>query len=259
MNSQNKVNHPTYPASFSMLDCFKKCPKNYEYKYIQKIQVNKETSEHLIIGRIVHKYLELLKEPVANSEIEKRGIEIAKKFIDSKMGQIFLGFGGLNEVKFGVNTKMEESGYNDFKNTIYRGCLDYYFINDNVAYLIDWKTGKTKSDRFLSWDQLESYTPWIFAKYPNVKKCVLSFVYVEDIVVKTKEVSREEKGIISLKILEDIFTMKSTTTFERKISDLCDWCDHKELCYSEMKQEQTNEHTIQQPNMSPEDFFNTLK
>jgi len=65
--------------SFSQINLFQQCPRKYQYKYIDKIQKEFESSPDLILGQAVHGTLERLYNQINVFKIPKEN-EVLEKF-----------------------------------------------------------------------------------------------------------------------------------------------------------------------------------
>ena len=153
--------------SHTALATFKTCPRQYEAKYVTKEVVFKDTPATLL-GKKVHKALE---------DAIGSGVVLAK---DMKQYQPIVDFIMAKpaderhcELKVGIK---EDGAPCDFfdKKVWCRGVLDLLIIHGDTAWVIDYKTGKQKSDP----DQLKLFAVFVFAKFPKVKNVRAMYIWV---------------------------------------------------------------------------------
>lgn len=97
------------------------------------------------------------------------------------------------------------------------------------------KTGKYKEEKWQEYDQLMFYAIYFFKKYSKIDKLKISYVYVEhenlenSITLERKFLNNYIKQLITL-----IKNAEEDTEFLKNISMLCDWCDFKEHCATDV-------------------------
>lgn len=93
--------------------------------------------------------------------------------------------------------------------------------------LRDWKTGKYRSGR----KQLNSYTVYFFAKYPQLQEIDCQNIFVSEKKNSPLWVlTREKSQIVWEKLKEEIKIIRRAKSFPAKKSPLCGWCDYQEGC-----------------------------
>jgi hypothetical protein len=182
-----------YNWSYSSLSLFKQCPHKYYRLRIAK-DIVEPPAEHLNYGLEVHK---------AAEDYIGKGVPIPEKyiFIKEHLDKLNLIKGEkLCEYKMGLNSNLEPCGFFD-KDVWWRGVADLIIINDDKAYVIDYKTGK--SAKYADTKQLEILSLALFKHFPQVKKVKggLLFVVANDLVKDDFEADNE--GVYWNKWLED--------------------------------------------------------
>jgi hypothetical protein len=182
-----------YNWSYSSLSLFKQCPHKYYRLRIVK-DIVEPPAEHLNYGLEVHK---------AAEDYLGKGTPIPEKyiFIKEHLDRLNLIEGKkLCEYKMGLNSNLEPCGFFD-KDVWWRGVADLVIINDDKAYVIDYKTGK--SAKYADTKQLEILSLALFKHFPQVKKVKggLLFVVANDLVKDNFEADNE--GVYWSKWLED--------------------------------------------------------
>jgi hypothetical protein len=167
--------------SWSRLDCFEKCPKQFYHKNVAKDVKEDFQAPHFIRGNRIHAHLEnAMKSGVVNSEIKHmahtihslRGVEWTEVYIEDQ---------------FSFDESMNKSSWYDTKKTWFRIKLDYLAIKDDVAVTIDWKTGKNRGHS----DQLDLYDAFVLYNWPEVQEVRSAYQFVDE--PKEKRVEKRSK------------------------------------------------------------------
>jgi hypothetical protein len=217
------------PWSFSSIKTFEQCPKKYYHLKVAQ-DVKDQPGEAALYGSVVHK---------AAEDRVKDGVEIPKKF--GYMRPIvdrLLAIEGEKyaEVEMGViRGENDEFMPCDFSDpaAYYRGIADLLIINDDVAWCIDYKTGK--SSRYADLRQLDLMAGAVFVHHPQVRiiKSALLFVVANDIVKKEHLVENKVKYLTTfdrqVSQLEQAF---SDDVWNPKTGPLCGWCPVKDCAHS---------------------------
>jgi len=182
-----------YNWSYSSLSLFQQCPHKYFRLKIKK-DIVEPPAEHLNYGLEVHK---------AAEDYVGKGVPIPEKYIFIKEhldALIEIPGEKLCEYKLGLNTNLEPCKFFD-KDVWWRGVADLIIIQDDKAYVIDYKTGKNA--KYADTKQLEILSLALFKHFPKVKKVKagLLFLVANDFVKAGYEVS--EEGTYWTKWLED--------------------------------------------------------
>ena len=131
----------------------------------------------------------------------------------------------LCEEKLGLTRNIEPCGFFD-KEVWWRGVADLIIINEDKAYIIDYKTGK--SAKYADTKQLELLSCALFKHFPEVKKVKggLLFVVANDLVKENFEVDNE--GVYWTKWLEDTQRLEAAiqnNVWNKKPNFSCrSWC-----------------------------------
>jgi hypothetical protein len=176
-------------------------------------------AEHLNYGLEVHK---------AAEDYLGKGVPIPEKyiFIKEHLDKLNLIKGDkLCEYKMGLTSNLEPCGFFD-KEVWWRGVADLIIINDDKAYVIDYKTGK--SAKYADTKQLELLSCALFKHFPNVKKVKggLLFVVSNDLIKDNYDVDNE--GVYWTKWLEDTQRLEAAIqndVWNKKPNFSCrSWC-----------------------------------
>jgi hypothetical protein len=160
--------------SYSSIGLFDQCPKKYYHLRVIKDIVEPET-EHLTYGKMVHE---------AAEKYIRDGELIPEKFLFiAPVLDVLKEIPGrkLCEHKMGLTEDLEPCGFFD-KNVWFRGVVDLLIIQDDLAHIVDYKTGK--SAQYADTKQLELMALAVFKHFPLVErvKAGLAFLVSEDFV-----------------------------------------------------------------------------
>lgn len=220
------------PYSFSKLNTFVNCPKRFEYKYVKKEKEGRCDRSALERGSAIHEMFEhheKNKEPKQSKYTKDFKKALVSKSVQNIKKHLETPKNTCREVSFGLTPEFTPCDYNS-KDALFRGKIDLVYVHEGMLELIDYKTGKPKSQKYQSYDQLLLYSIYFFQRYNTLQKLKVSYVYVDHDVVNSFVV---DKTIIHkwkhhfLEIVNDIETAKE---FLPNHSRLCHWCPFEEKC-----------------------------
>ncbi len=243
--------------SVSSIGTYDKCPKNYQYRYIIKPDVEQVKHSATEFGSCAHLALELFhktinskgvprskytklmkwcyKKALAEFDFEilnqdvwtpngdKNGIEYLKEVLQDYLNLISKD--GLPNV-IGI-----EVPYNFYVgDTMVRGYIDRLDkISDGEYRVVDYKTSKNK--KYLKSFQLRVYAEAIKRIYPDAKIIHGSFMLLKhkcetmDWTFTDNDLKKTVK-----KISKSADMINNETRWVKKPSILCNWCDYKQIC-----------------------------
>jgi PD-(D/E)XK nuclease superfamily len=207
------------PWSYTALDDFKNCPRQYYEKRVIK-SVKEDRSEQQVWGERVHKHFE---ERQANrvplpSELAEHEAFMQK--LEDKPGQHF------TELKFGFDRKAKPCHF--FATDVWcRGVIDYVKTDLDaerpIATVIDYKTGKPHS----KFEQLYLFALYTFAMWP-VDMVNVQFYWTKTGTVTKKIIGREEVPDLWKLFIPDLKQYAEafkTDVWQPRPSGLCHgWC-----------------------------------
>ena len=176
-----KNNEPLYTAAKNSIDDKK-----------DKVLLFDEVNEAIEIGEITHSFLEATlngKEfNFSNFDISYETIleieQYKNNFIFSKLGQKAIN-AKIKKTEYGFITKYDKE--KDGKSYIARGVIDLLFESDGIVYIVDYKTDKTKSNKYKR--QLSVYKKAVNDLYKNANplkeikiKTYLFYLYLNEAV-----------------------------------------------------------------------------
>lgn len=217
------------PYSFSKLSTHKQCNRKFKYNYIDKAPQDKKDMTALLKGGAVHSILEHYPHQ-STHKLAPQYQHIADKFIETKLGKLYLTQNSIKEYDFGLTTKLIPTTYSD-KEALFRGSIDFICTIDKTLYLCDWKTGKYKEEKWQLYDQLMFYAIYFFQKYENINTINISYVYVEhENMENTMILERQYLDTYIQELVELILNVEHDEDFKKTISPLCNYCEFKTHC-----------------------------
>jgi hypothetical protein len=189
-----------YTWSYSSINLFKQCPQKYYRLRIAK-DIVEPIQEHLLYGTAVHK---------AAEDYLRDGTPIPAKysFLQEQLDPLAKIKGTRYcEYEMGLTKNLQACKFKA-DDVWWRGIADLIIIDEDKAYLVDYKT--SKSSKYADTDQLELLSLAIFKHFPQVKKIKagLLFVVVKDF-VKVEYINDEGRGKAWIKWLETTHTLET--------------------------------------------------
>jgi len=203
--------------SFSALDTFKTCPRQYEAKYVSK-SVQEEKSEQMLWGERVHKAFELRQ---LDGTPLPAGLEQHEDYM-----QKLEALPGIHNVEQKIALNLKREPCNFFAPDVwFRGIIDYIKVsNDSGAYVVDYKTGKPHQKM----DQLSLFALHTFALYPDTDLVHVRFYWTKTASETRWVYRREDIPSMWAKFIPDLRQYAQafkTDTWQPRQSGLCkQWC-----------------------------------
>jgi RecB family exonuclease len=179
--------------SYSSIKLFQQCPRKYYHLRVLKDIVEPE-SEAMRYGTLVHKaaedYIVLDQKIPMKFSFIKPVLDVLKEM----PGNMYC------EYKMGITAELKPCEFFD-DDVWFRGVTDLLIINDDIAHVIDYKTGK--SAKYADVEQLELMALAVFKHFPEVKKVKagLAFLVANDFVRASYK--QETEGQVWLKWLQE--------------------------------------------------------
>lgn len=201
--------------SFSAINTFKMCKFRYKLHYIDKLFLFEET-EAIKLGIRIH-------ENIYNYLCKNESLD---RLITSNLQPIK---NALDRSDIQVLEQKQTVGQ-------YIYIPDFLAIKNNKALCCDWKTGKSKTFKYITYMQLDFYAMLIFQQYPEVEEIYSRYMYVLSNSIFKKRYHRQQH----LSTLIDFFTqiveeIKTEKEFKQTESALCNYCVYRKrnMCVSE--------------------------
>ena len=209
------------PVSFSALDKFETCPKQYhEVKVVKSVSDSK--GDAALWGDHVHANFEKYIEAKGSFELPVN-LEMYREYLDRILalkGEIFA------EVELAVDTKLQRCEF-FASNVFIRGYADVLRLLDNRAWVLDHKTGARKPDSY----QMKLMALLVFLLYPQVDEVSVGFAWLKvkkfdgDRFTKTDIPDLWQVFLPKIRRFRDAFT---ANTWPPRQSGLCHgWCPVK--------------------------------
>jgi len=236
------------PFSHSKMETWASCPKKFEFNYI--IRPPRESTPNPILekGTLFHAVLEFdMVDKLDDFDIPDNfealsrddcGKIITQALEFSENSEIYQWIKNLKgkkvpeqEMFLGPNLEPVEC----LEDSLIRGFIDLIIWDDETGscYIFDWKTGGKSKEALKKWpkskDQLELYAIWAHEVY-GASYIETAFVYVEHNHMAKYTFESKDIPILKKKFLNKINNIEKDKTFNKSISQLCAWCDFKELC-----------------------------
>ena len=165
------------PWSFSKIKAFEQCPKQFYHEKILK-EYPFVSTDAILYGNEFHKAAE---DYVGSDTPLPKKFDYAQAMLDSLNAKRGVK---LCEKKMGITENLEACDFYA-SDVWFRGIADLVILDDEVATVVDYKTGK--SAKYADKGQLELMALALMARYPQVKKvrAALLFVVCNDLVKDT--------------------------------------------------------------------------
>lgn len=203
------------PWSYSSLSAFETCPRRYHITRIAKL-VKEPQTEATLWGNQVHKALE---DAVAGTKGLAPNFTQYQPIVDRVRAT---GGKKFTEQKFGLTKTFKPTGF--FNGDVWlRGVLDLTIVTPKVGIVLDYKTGKVKTDG----DQLKLFAAASFAQHPYLEKVKTGYLWLANDKVTTKDFSKEDVPAIWQEFLPRIQRMEKAQASDNWLpnpSGLCGWC-----------------------------------
>ncbi len=252
--------------SHSRLSTFEQCPKKFKYKYLDKLKPEIEKTIETHLGSAVHKTLEWVytsvKESKANLKIDdviekfteewqkefSENILIVKKQLTArdyfnKGVQFLIDYyykhspfkDGTIACEKGVLIKLEEGEYE------IQGFIDrlVYNLETGEYEIHDYKTANflPSQEHINKERQLALYSIAIKEIYGKEKEILLVWHFLAHNKTLTSKRTNSELEKLKKETTELIKKLEATKEFPRNRSVLCDWCEYKNICFGEEREE----------------------
>ncbi len=239
-----KLDKKTY--SYTQISEFKRCPLQYYYDYVLKIP--KKPNVALFYGIAIHSSIKRFLDLYRGADrtllnLHKEFISIwdnsDKKVFENKIQEEAFKNRGLESLKTSFNMIVpvseksleEESFYISLDRFNVTGRIDRIdFFQDNTISIIDYKTGKSKSQDPV--DQNLQLTLYALAAESKFKKEVrdLNLQFIDEgINLKKKitdiDLAKNKSELIQLMSLMEEGEIRATPSY------MCNFCDYINLCY----------------------------
>jgi hypothetical protein len=200
--------------SYSKLKNFDVCPKrHYEIDLAKTYAEENVPGGPLDWGNAVHAALAKAISGAAPLPADMATFQTWVDRVKAGPGQLFV------EQKYAITRDFQATTY-FARNVWYRGIGDVVRIWDDVALILDWKTGKILEDSV----QLMLMAQCLFSHFPNVKKVRSEFVWLKEECTTPEVFDRQEVADQWVSLLPRVTALETATkaqAFPPKPSGLC--------------------------------------
>lgn len=209
--------------SFSSLEQFRNCPRQYQAERVTKEVPYKETPQTKQ-GNWLHKMFE---DYIAQGRALPPELREFQPMLDRMKAQ----WPGLHaERKLAINAQFQPVDY--FAKDVWcRGKVDAWSVDGAVCRVADWKTGKRKHD----YDQLLLMALLTMCQFPEVERVIAGFYWTRDRKFDVEKFDREhwhsywERFVPDVKRLERAMQLN---VWQEQPSGLCNgWCPVESCTY----------------------------
>lgn len=208
--------------SYSSLKLFENCPLRYYRQRITK-EVEDTDTEYTKYGERVHVLLEArLKEGKIAEDIAK--YEPLCQAVEelAKHGQLFVE----KELVLTENLTPTDWWAPD---AWLRSRLDVLILIDDMAIVMDWKTGKRNPDQF----QMELFAAQVFKHFPEVKQVKTSLVWLKPLEMDVERYDRQEMNKLwagVMRRIRRVYDAYENANWPARPSGLCRYCPCRYDC-----------------------------
>lgn len=202
--------------SFSSLNTYYTCPRQYDLQYNKQVIPYQET-EATIYGSRVHKALE----DYARDRVPlPDDCKPFQKYVDKLLsldGERFF------ERQFALDRSLRPCAFDD-ANAWCRGVIDVGVVGGHRAIVADYKTGKKRPES----DQLKLFAGFVFAHYPSVERVRTSYIWLKHGELTTETYTHDQVPEIWKHFMEKVRRLEDSYEKDKwvpKPSGLCNgWC-----------------------------------
>jgi|APGre2960657404_1045060.scaffolds.fasta_scaffold01060_4 hypothetical protein len=207
--------------SFSRLSTFEQCETKFDHLYVAK-DVADTDNEYSIYGNRVHEALELYAKGEAPLTAETLQY---KSLVDSLLARP-----GDKHFELQMAIRADKSPCDWFAKDVWlRGIGDVVIINEDSAFVGDYKTGKVKDNP----TQLLLFACMIMALFPKVQTVKTAFIWLAHNEVTDSRFTRDRLDQMWMTLLPRFEAVQDAVdlgVFRSKPSGLCNWCPAKDIC-----------------------------
>lgn len=218
----------SFSWSFSRLKAFEDCPRRYYETTVLKNKWPEERSEQLSWGDAVHK---AMADALRNNKPLPLAYVMYQPWVDKvarTKGELLVE----DQCRWAITREFKPTTW--FSKAVWaRSMADAVKVNDDVALIVDWKTGKSRNADTV---QLEMMALVAFCQFPGVQKIRADFVWLQEDEHTPIVVDREEAADKWAEIMPRVERLRDATEenlFPPKPGNFCrSWCPVKSCEYN---------------------------
>jgi len=190
--------------SYSSIKLFENCPLRYKEQRVTKSVVDKghEASIH---GDRIHKSIEAR---IKSNTALPQDMEAYEPIVASVVNSV--GNGLLEvEKELTITSNMVPCGWWDAEAWL-RSKLDILLVKGPSANVMDWKTGKRRTDMF----QMELFAAQVFLHYPEVEKVKTTLVWFKENKTDSEVFYRKDSSALWANVLGKIERIEKALEYD---------------------------------------------
>jgi len=232
--------------SHSRLECFRNCPRQFKYRYVEEIEPETESIE-AFAGKATHATLELL---YTQPEVTLADLQAAydvywqqehlpfevirydeQHWRDHGWRCVLSYWRSINgKPNLGATLGVEQEVQFICLDRLFRGFVDRIDRRGDTLTVLDYKTGRVPTKRWFKPDQLVLYEIALRAKHPEVTRVTLRWEYLAGGQVIEHESTQQERDSVLRQALDTAREIEEAEVYPGRPSRLCDWCAYKSRC-----------------------------
>ena len=197
--------------SYSAVKLYEQCPSRYKFSRIDRLQ--EPSGDAATRGSLIHSEIEAIIKgelPLVSDVVQYLVPQLNKWKLSNAQ----------SEMQFAIDDKWNLVDYKD-KNAWFRGVIDLYFEENDVATVLDFKTGKERDYS----DQVIVYAAVVLATKPHINRVNLAIEFLDSQKnVQYARITREELGKYKDELANRINTINKDNIFAANPSGLCKFC-----------------------------------
>ncbi len=211
-----------FSMSFSKLNTFENCPRRFFHTYIEPLP--QTDSYESAVGTRVHKSLEnygRTKDTIHLTEESLRHKRVVDNILRRSGDKYY-------EHQMAIAANKEPCAW-DATELWFRGIADVLVVDGNLAFCLDYKTGKPKHDQ----TQLTLLALLTFAHFPKVDEVKSGFLWLTYDDMTTTTYGKRHSDALWIALEQRIRLAQEAVEkndFPCKPSKLCGWCPAKDFC-----------------------------
>lgn len=197
--------------SYSAVKLYEQCPSRYKFSRIDRLQ--EPSGDAATRGSLIHSEIEAIIKgelPLVSDVVQYLVPQLNKWKLSNAQ----------SEMQFAIDDKWNLVDYKD-KNAWFRGVIDLYFEENDVATVLDFKTGKERDYS----DQVIVYAAVVLATKPHINRVNLAIEFLDSQKnVQYARITRDELGKYKDELANRINTINKDNIFAANPSGLCKFC-----------------------------------
>ncbi len=220
------------PYSASKISIFDECPYKFKLQYVDRVKVPFVEKAFFEKGKFFHYAFQFYPNDVpkpfnfrlsSKSEI-KEYVNILNDFLRNKEIRNLLLTEDENEREISFSFRKSNR-------VLFKGIIDYLSFRDDVAVIVDWKSGKNWNKILGKTDiQIPLYALWVLENYSNINRIDASYFYVEENDRDKTTFTREKLPELKDTFDNKINMIETEKEWCKTPHSFCKYCDYLNIC-----------------------------